>query len=101
MATYLPALSFTQGSKAVTDLFVNTFGSHPEGVWQAPGRVNIIGEHTDYNGGMALPIALPHRAFVALRRREDRLVRLVSSADPSDVVSLDLDQVAPRRKRRG
>ena len=33
MATYLPALSFTQGSKAVTDMFVNTFGSHPEGVW--------------------------------------------------------------------
>lgn len=96
MATYLPALSFTQGSKAVTDLFVNTFGSHPEGVWQAPGRVNIIGEHTDYNGGMALPIALPHRAFIALRHREDRLVRLVSSADPSDVVSLDLDQVAPK-----
>ena len=92
----LPALSFSQGAKGATDLFVATFGSQPEGVWQAPGRVNVIGEHTDYNGGLAFPIALPHRAFVALSRRPDRLVRLVSSADPSDVVSLDLDQVAPK-----
>ena len=84
----LPALSFSQGAKGATDLFVATFGSQPEGVWQAPGRVNVIGEHTDYNGGLAFPIALPHRAFVALSRRPDRLVRLVSSADPSDVVSL-------------
>ena len=49
----LPALSFSQGAKGATDLFVATFGSQPEGVWQAPGRVNVIGEHTDYNGGLA------------------------------------------------
>ena len=47
----LPALSFSQGAKGATDLFVATFGSQPEGVWQAPGRVNVIGEHVDYNGG--------------------------------------------------
>jgi len=46
---------------AVTSLFTGTFGAQPTGVWSAPGRVNLIGEHTDYNGGLALPIALPQR----------------------------------------
>ena len=40
--------------------FAERFGSAPEGVWAAPGRVNVIGEHTDYNDGFVLPIALPH-----------------------------------------
>ena len=40
--------------------FAGMFGGAPEGVWAAPGRVNVIGEHTDYNGGFVLPVALPH-----------------------------------------
>ena len=44
---------------SVSQAFEKAFGSAPEGVWSAPGRVNLIGEHTDYNGGLALPIALP------------------------------------------
>ena len=76
---FSPALSAEQGRDAATDLFREALGGEPDGVWYAPGRVNIIGEHTDYNGGLALPIALPHRAHLALRAREDRTVRLVSS----------------------
>ena len=59
-------------------LFRDTFGTAPEGVWEAPGRVNLIGEHTDYNAGLVLPIALPQRTYAAARRRDDRLLRLVS-----------------------
>ena len=60
-------------------LFRDTFGTAPEGVWEAPGRVNLIGEHTDYNAGLVLPIALPQRTYAAARRRDDRLLRLVST----------------------
>ena len=45
----------------VAQSFSEAFGSEPVGVWSAPGRVNLIGEHTDYNDGLCLAIALPHR----------------------------------------
>ena len=51
--------------------FTERFGTAPEGVWAAPGRVNVIGEHTDYNGGFVLPVALPHTTRAALARRDD------------------------------
>lgn len=47
------------------------FGRAPVGVWSAPGRVNLIGEHTDYNDGFVMPFALPHRARVAVSFRDD------------------------------
>ncbi len=49
----------------VVAAFTDEFGAAPRGVWAAPGRVNLIGEHTDYNGGLCLPIALPHTVIVA------------------------------------
>lgn len=79
---------------AAARLFRDTFGDQPQGVWSAPGRVNLIGEHTDYNDGLCLPIALPHRTYAALRRREDRRLRIVS-AQGDGVVELDLDDVGP------
>ena len=50
--------------------FREAFDREPDGVWSAPGRVNLIGEHTDYNEGFVLPVALgqPTRAAVARRR---------------------------------
>ena len=54
------------------------FGREPDGVWMAPGRVNLIGEHTDYNGGFCLPLALPHRTYAAVSRRRDGILRIVS-----------------------
>ncbi len=93
---FSPALTPDEGADAATALFREVFGGDPDGVWYAPGRVNIIGEHTDYNGGLALPIALPHRAHLALRRREDRTIRLVSPQTRESVDVLDLDAIGPK-----
>lgn len=86
------AWSMEEGAQHVRELFERTFGVEPDAVHSAPGRVNIIGEHTDYNGGYALPMALPHRTFAAVRAREDRLVRLVS-AQEDGLREVNLDQV--------
>ena len=59
-----------------TTQFSVAFGGTPDGIWSAPGRVNLIGEHTDYNGGLALPIAWPQRTLPAVRIRPDNVHRL-------------------------
>jgi galactokinase len=63
---------------AVRRAFVERFGRQPGGVWAAPARVNLIGEHTDYNDGFVLPLAIDRRVTVAAARRGDDLLRLVS-----------------------
>jgi galactokinase len=70
-------------------------GGEPEGVWAAPGRVNLIGEHTDYNEGLALPMGIAQRALVAVRRRTDSTLRL--SSLQADRQELELAQAAPGR----
>ncbi len=62
----------------VTTAFHSAFGYGPEGVWTAPGRINLIGEHTDYNDGFVLPFALPHALTASAARRTDGRVRLLS-----------------------
>ena len=59
------------------------FGSTPDAIGSAPGRVNLIGEHTDTSEGFVLPIAIRRRTRVELARRNDRVVRVVSDAFPS------------------
>ena len=59
--------------------FASVFGTAPDGVWQAPGRVNLIGEHTDYNEGFVLPFAIDRTARVAVRQRPDSAIRLLST----------------------
>ncbi len=61
--------------------FRAAFGTRPDGTWAAPGRVNLIGEHVDYNGGRCLPIALPQRTYCAARRRSDGVLWVTSGAD--------------------
>ncbi|EWC63106.1 Galactokinase [Actinokineospora spheciospongiae] len=53
----------------------------PDGVWSAPGRVNLIGEHTDYNDGLVLPFALPHRVAVAASARADGRLTMITVGD--------------------
>ena len=76
----------------VAQAFSGEFGSAPAGVWSAPGRVNLIGEHTDYNAGLCLPIALPHRTYAAVRPRTDRRLRL-HSLQSGEQYELGLDEV--------
>jgi galactokinase len=64
--------------EALTNLFRDSFGQAPEVVARAPGRVNLIGEHTDYNDGFVLPCAISRQTLVAARRRDDRQVRIIA-----------------------
>ena len=63
---------------ALHQLFRERFGAAPALVARAPGRVNLIGEHTDYNDGFVLPCAISRQTMVAARRRDDRQVRIVA-----------------------
>lgn len=76
-------------------LFRETFGEQPDGLWAAPGRANLIGEHTDYNDGFVLPIAIDRSTVAAVRSRTDRRLRVVSTFD-REVVESTLDAVAAR-----
>ena len=60
----------------------------------APGRVNLMGEHTDYNGGLCLPIAIPHSTYVAVGARDDGVLSL-SSSQQEGVVGTPLDELRP------
>jgi galactokinase len=73
------------------------YGRAPR-LFRAPGRVNLIGEHTDYNGGFVLPMALDRETVVAAAPREDRLVR-AHSLNLGESAEFDLDR--PGEPRRG
>jgi len=76
--TTLEAWNVDEGVRRASERFRSAFDEAPAVVTLAPGRVNLIGEHTDYNGGLCLPIALPHAAYAAARARDDGRIRLVS-----------------------
>lgn len=90
----------TDAASAARDLFVRVTGHEPAGRWSAPGRVNLIGEHTDYNDGFVLPFAIPHRTHVRLGTRADGRIRVVSTFDevPVEVPLDELDALFPGRR---
>jgi galactokinase len=65
----------TEPSDPRKQTFELIFGDAPEIKAQGHARVNLIGEHTDYNGGFVLPLLMPHRTAVQLKKRNDRRVR--------------------------
>ncbi len=94
--TWVEAWTVPDGEARVRALFTERFDAAPDGVWSAPGRVNLIGEHTDYNGGLCLPIALPHRTYAAVRATPGRdVVRLVSAQEDADVREVALADIGP------
>ena len=95
VTSVIPSWDDAAGSARVVSAFRDTFGEAPSGTWAAPGRVNLIGEHTDYNAGLCLPIAIEQRTFVAMSPRTDSLVRISSAQEGGKVHDIDLDAVAP------
>ena len=79
------AASTSASAEGVRALYRDQFGREPDTVASAPGRVNLIGEHTDYNGGEVLPIAIARRTWVAAGLRkssEGHTLRAVSATEP-------------------
>ncbi|MER7556588.1 galactokinase [Nocardioides sp. NPDC126508] len=71
-----------------------TFGTEATVVGRAPGRVNLIGEHTDYNAGLVLPVALPHATYAAAAPRTDGVIRISTAHDPEPFIS-HIDELGP------
>ncbi|GGQ03632.1 galactokinase [Streptomyces roseolilacinus] len=86
-------------AEKVAAQFRELYGTAPEGVWAAPGRVNLIGEYTDFNDGFVMPLALPHTAVAAVARRTDGLLRVHSAeadtASGQGIVQLDTAGLRP------
>ena len=82
--------------KTVLDRFSQLYGGETPHLFFAPGRVNLIGEHTDYNGGHVFPCALTLGTFCAARLRDDRRLRMYSVNFPdAGTVETDLDRDTP------
>jgi galactokinase len=80
--------------------FRDRFGHDPVGIWSAPGRANLIGEHTDYNKGFVLPFAIDRRTLVAVGARTDSVLRIASTFDDPDNLYMEtllteLDKLQP------
>ena len=88
------------GADQAAAWFRAEYASTPEGVWHAPGRANLIGEHTDYNDGFVLPFALDRGTFAAAAPHEDGVLELASrqeggAAAGPEPVTIGLDSLAP------
>ena len=80
----------------VAATFEELYGYAPSGIWSAPGRVNLIGEHTDYNLGFVLPFAINRRTVVALGLRDDSVIR-VGSEFADEVAEIAIAELTPDR----
>ena len=78
--------------------FEEIYGRKPEVIAEAPGRVNLIGEHIDYSEGFVLPFAIADRAYAAIAARPDGLVRIASHQRKEKIFSIDISDVKPGSK---
>jgi galactokinase len=80
---------------ALKQLFRAEFGASPDIIARAPGRVNLIGEHTDYNDGFVLPCAISRHTLVAVRKRDDRMINIVAGNLGNARNQFDMDAIWP------
>ena len=78
--------------------FEELYGRKPEVISEAPGRVNLIGEHIDYSEGFVLPFAIADRTYAAIAARNDGLVRIASHQRKEKIFSIDISDVKPGSK---
>ncbi|MFC9233661.1 galactokinase [Streptomyces decoyicus] len=90
-----PATGRPHGAQYTAEEFTAVYGAAPTGTWAAPGRVNLIGEHTDYNDGFVMPLALPHTTLAAASARTDGVLRLHSGGADGGIVELRVDELRP------
>jgi galactokinase len=86
-------------ARGAAQLFAERYGAEPAGIWHAPGRVNLIGEHTDYNDGFALPFALAAGVYVAAGRREGDFLAVSSRQQAGATVTVPLTGLEPGSPR--
>lgn len=79
-------------TQTAADAFIQAFGVPPQHLVQAPGRVNLIGEHTDYNDGFVLPCAINHGTVIAASPRDDAIVRVVAADYRGEIDEFRLDE---------
>ncbi|QIY55902.1 galactokinase [Streptomyces sp. RPA4-5] len=91
----VPATERPHRAQHTAAQFAAVYGAAPTGTWAAPGRVNLIGEHTDYNDGFVMPLALPHTTLAAASARTDGVLRLHSGGADGGIVELRLDELRP------
>ena len=81
--------------EAARTAFIDKYGEEPDGVWSAPGRLNLLGEYIDFLGGSCMPMPLPYRTYVAGKLRTDGVLRAASLQMPGDDRTVVIREIAP------
>lgn len=83
-------------NRTVEEVFLKNFGKKPQ-VYRSPGRINLIGEHTDYNNGFVLPAAIDKSVYVAIIPSDDKLSKWIS-IDFNETVEIDLSSIVYQKE---
>ena len=79
--------------------FTHVFGREADATFFSPGRINLIGEHTDYNGGRVFPAAITLGTYGAARKRDDKLLRFYSANfEELGIIEISLDHLIFNKK---
>ena len=84
-----------QEVRRVREAFIEAYGREPDGVWSAPGRLNLLGEYIDFLGGSCMPMPLPYRTYVAGSLRRDGVLRASSLQMPGDERTVVVRDIQP------